>query len=151
LADTLATMAASSVTPGEVLAWVAAHDAAWRSNDAEAIGELFSVDGIYHLGPWEGPWRGYAGPIVGRRAIADAWASAFDSHEGFEADADVVAIDGRRGVVQRTITYAGSGREPPTRYGCLWVVDFDVEGRCREYQEWFVVEPMRDRESDPTA
>ena len=130
-----------ALTREDVLAWVAAHDEAWRSNDAEAIGRLFAEHGIYHLGPWEGPWRGYTGPIVGRRAIADAWATAFDSDERFEADAEVLAIDGPRGVVRRTITYAGTGREPATRYGSLWVLDFDEEGRCLEYQEWFVEEP----------
>ena len=129
------------LTADQVLAWVYAHDEAWRSNDPDAIGRLFSEDGIYHLGPWEGPWRGYTGPIVGRAAIAGAWATAFDPDERFEADAAVVAIDGRRGVVRRTIKYAGAGREPATRYGSLWVLDFDDGGRCREYQEWFVEEP----------
>jgi nuclear transport factor 2 (NTF2) superfamily protein len=129
------------LTAEELLAWVAAHDAAWRSNDPERIGDLFTEDGIYHLGPWEGPWRGYTGPIVGREAIAEAWATAFDPDERFEAESEVVAIEGRRGVVRRTITYEGAGREPATRYGCVWVLDFDDEGRCREYQEWFVEEP----------
>ena len=127
---------------GEVLAWVDAHDAAWRSNDPEAIGRLFSADGIYHLGAWEGPWRGYRGPIVGRRAIAEAWTTAFDADEAFEAETAIVAIEGRRAVVRRTITYEGAGREPASRFGCLWVLDFDAEGACREYQEWYVKEPM---------
>jgi hypothetical protein len=131
----------SSLGSDEVLAWVAAHDEAWRSNDPEAIGRLFSEEGIYHLGPWEGPWRGYTGPIVGRQAIAEAWSTAYDPHERFEADADVLAIDGRRAVIRRTIAYEKTVREPASRYGCLWVVDFDGDGRCREYQEWFVKGP----------
>jgi hypothetical protein len=130
------------VTPERVLAWVAAHDAAWRSNDPDAIGDLFSDDGIYHLGPWEGPWRGHIGPIVGRGAIAEAWATAFDPNERFDADVEIVAIDGRRSVLRRTISYEVTGHEPPTRYGCLWIVDFDAEGRCRDYQEWFMEEPV---------
>ena len=132
------------LTREDVFAWVAAHDEAWRSNDPDAIGRLFTEDGIYHLGPWEGPWRGYTGPIIGREAIADAWASAFDPDERFEADAEIVAIEDRRGVVRRTISYAGTGREPAVRYGSLWVLDFDDEGRCREYQEWFVEEPPKE-------
>ncbi len=129
------------LTPEHVLAWVAAHDEAWRSNDPEAIGNLFAEDGIYHLGPWEGPWRGRVGAIVGRQAIVEAWATAFDPDERFDADIEIVAIEARRGVVRRTITYDGAGREPPSRFGCLWIVDFDADGRCREYQEWFMEEP----------
>lgn len=136
--------ARSPLTPELALAWVAAHDEAWRSNDPDEIGNLFSNDGIYHLGPWEGPWRGHTGPIVGRPAIVEAWATAFDPHEGFVANADVIAIDGRRAVVRRTISYDGAGREPASRFGCLWIVDFDAEGRCSEYQEWFMEEPAEE-------
>jgi nuclear transport factor 2 (NTF2) superfamily protein len=133
--------AVPDLTRDEVLAWVAAHDHAWRSNDPEAIGRLFSEDGIYRLGPWEGPWRGHTGPVIGREAIVDVWTSTFDSDESFEADAQVVAIDGRRGVVQRKITYESVAGHPGSRYGCLWVIDLDEDGRCREYQEWYVEEP----------
>ena len=56
-----------ALTREDVLAWVAAHDEGWRSNDPEAIGRLFSADGIYHLGPWEGPWRGYTVAEAGPR------------------------------------------------------------------------------------
>lgn len=139
------------LTPDDVRAWVDAHDAAWRSNDADEIGRLFTEDGVYHLGPWEGPWRGYIGPIVGRAAIAEAWVTAFDPDERFDATTEVIAIDGRRGVVRRTITYAGSGREPPTRYDCVWVIDLDDEGRCREYQEWFVEEPASEGSAEPAG
>jgi nuclear transport factor 2 (NTF2) superfamily protein len=135
------------LTADELLAWIAAHDAAWRSNDPEAIGRLFSEDAIYRLGPWEGPWRGYTGPIVGREAIVDLWTSTFDPDERFKADVDVVAIDGRRGVVQRKISYESVAGHPATRYGVLWVVDFDAAGQCREYQEWYVEKPKLGRES----
>lgn len=130
------------LTHADVLAWLVAHDDAWRSNDPEAIGRLFSEDAIYHLGPWEGPWRGYTGPIVGRRAIAELWTSTFDPDERFEADVEVVAIDGRRAVVRRTILYESAVGRPATRYGWVWVLDFDQDGHCREYQEWYVKEPM---------
>jgi hypothetical protein len=133
--------AVSDLTRDELLAWVAANDEAWRTNDPEAIGRLFSEDGIYRLGPWEGPWRGYTGPIVGREAIVDAWVSTFDPDATFKADVDVVAIEGRRGVVQRKITHQSLAGHPGSRYGCLWVIDLDEEGRCREYQEWYVEEP----------
>ena len=45
-------------------------------------------------------------------------------------------------MVRRTITYEGTGREAAGRYGNLWILDFDEDGRCREYQEWFVEEPQ---------
>jgi SnoaL-like protein len=133
------------LTPEHVLAWVAAHDVAWRSNNPATIGDLFSENGVYHLGPWEGPWRGRTGPIVGREAIAEAWTTAFDPDERFAADVEIVAIDGRHSVVRRTISYEGGGA--PERYGCLWILDFDADGRCRDYQEWFMEEPTAEPDS----
>lgn len=137
---------APRLTPDELLRWIAAHDQAWRSNDPEAIGSLFTEDAIFSLGPWEGPWRGYTGPIVGREAIVEAWTSTFDPDEHFKADVEVVAIEGRRGVVKRKISYESVAGHPSTRYGCLWVVDLDRAGRCREYQEWYVEQPGVRRE-----
>ena len=141
-ADTLARMIelAEIVTAEHVLAWVAAHDAAWRSNDPDAIGRLFSEDGVYHLGPWEGPWRGTQGRSSAAQAIAEAWATAFDPDERFEATPRSGGRrPARRGPPDDHL--CGIGREPPTRYDCVWVIDFDGEGRCVEYQEWFVEEP----------
>src|SRR5258705_11934007 len=123
---------AQRLTADELLAWGAAPDAAWRSNDPEAIGRLFSEDAIYRLGPWEGPWRGYTGPIVGRNAIVGVWTSTFDPDERFKADVDVVAIDGRRGVGHRKISYESVPGHPGPAYADLGVADFSAPGTCTE-------------------
>jgi hypothetical protein len=127
-----------AVTARAVERWIAAHDAAWRANDPRAIGDLFSVDGVYHLGPFEGPWRGMDGPFRGREAIVAGWLAGADTTERFSATEKVLAIVGWRAVVERVITYLGADGRPVERYGCVWLLDFDADGRCREYQERFV-------------
>jgi hypothetical protein len=122
----------------DVIRWIAAHDAAWRANDATAIGALFSEDGIYHLGPFEGPWRGVDGPFRGRAAIVAGWLAGADTSERFSATTEILAVVGRRAIVSREITYLSPDDHPVERYGCVWLLDFDGAGRCREYQEWFV-------------
>jgi hypothetical protein len=128
----------AAVARAEVDRWIAAHDAAWRANDPMLIGELFSEGGVYHLGPFEGPWRGMDGPFRGRDAIVRGWLAGADPSERFEAVHEVLAIVGRRSIVSREITYLGTDGRPEERYGCVWLLDFDADARCREYQEWFV-------------
>jgi hypothetical protein len=127
-----------SISPDDVMRWLDAHDAAWRANDPAAIGELFSEEGVYHLVPWEGPWRGMTGPFRGRDAIVAGWLAGADATERFSATAEILATVGQRAVIAREITYLTEAGEPSERYGCVWLLDFDAVGRCREYQEWYV-------------
>ena len=130
---------ASALTPQGVDRWIDAHDAAWRANDPFLIGDLFTEDGVYHLGPFEGPWRGMTGPFQGRDAIVAGWLAGADPRERFRATHELLAIVDRRAIVAREITYIAPDDERPTeRYGCVWLLDFAPGGRCREYQEWFV-------------
>jgi ketosteroid isomerase-like protein len=124
--------------------WLDRHDAAWASGDAAAIGDLFTADGVYHLGPWEGPWHGMHGPLVGREAIAAGWQAAAEPDERFEIETDPLAIDGSRAIVRRRITYMRPDGTVDSRYDTAWLLDFAADGRVREYQEWFVEEPRDD-------
>lgn len=129
------------VTRESVTRWLEDHDAAWRSADRAAIAALFSADAIYHLGPWDGPWRGLDGPFRGGAGIADGWLAGSIEGERFDADAEVLAIEGRRAVVRRRITYFEPDGSIESRYDTCWVLDFDADGRCAEYQEWYVEGP----------
>jgi ketosteroid isomerase-like protein len=124
-----------------VLRWLDAHDAAWRSADSVAIAALFSADAVYHLGPWDAPWRGLAGPFRGRDAIAAGWIAGKIEGERFAVETDILAIDASRAVVRRRIKYLEADGSVESRYDTCWVLDFDDEGRCAEYQEWYVEGP----------
>ena len=134
-------MAGSGLDRAGVLRWLEAHDAAWRASDPAAIVDLFAVDATYHLGPWDAPWRGLDGPFRGREAIAAGWLAGDIAGERFQADAEVLAIDGSRGVIRRRITYFEPDGSVESRYDTCWVVDFDADGRCVEYNEWYVEGP----------
>ena len=126
------------VTPDSVARWLEAHDAAWRSAERDAIADLFSEDAVYHLGPIEEQWRGLAGPFRGRDAIAAGWLAGGIEGERFDVESDILAIDGSRAVVRRRITYFEPAGSVESRWDTCWVLDFDREGRCAEYREWFV-------------
>jgi hypothetical protein len=126
---------------GHVLSWLEEHDAAWRAADPAAIAALFSADAVYHLGPWDAPWRGLEGPFRGGDAIANGWLAGGIEGERFTADAEILGIEGSRAIVRRRITYLEPDGSVESRYDTCWVIDFDEDGRCAEYQEWYVEAP----------
>ena len=132
---------ADSLTRDAVDRWLEAHDAAWRSADAIEIANLFAEDAVYHLGPWDAPWRGLSGPFRGRDAIAAGWLAGGIAGERFDVTSEILAIDGSRAVVRRRITYFEADGSVESRYDTCWVLDFDADGRCAEYQEWYVEGP----------
>ena len=84
--------------------WLDAHDAAWRSASAAEIADLFNEDAVYHLGPWDAPWRGLPGPFRGGTRSQRAGSPAGSPPERFATESEILAVEGRRAVVRRRIT-----------------------------------------------
>ena len=127
-----------ALTKDVVERWLAAVDAAWGAADRDAIADLFSEGAVYHLGPFDEPWRGLKGPFRGRDAIAAGWLAGGIEGELFQIVSEILAIDGQRAVVRRRITYLEADGSVESRWDTCWVVDFDETGRCTEYREWYV-------------
>ena len=68
-------------------AWLDRYVDAWRLGDPIAIGDLFSEDVRYAFGPFDEA-------VVGRRAVTAAWLADQDQPGTWEADYEVLAIDG---------------------------------------------------------
>ncbi len=110
--------------------WLDAYVEAWRSYDEDAIRELFSEDASYAYHPYDEPERG-------RDTIVAKWLEDRDEPGSWEASYAPLLIEGDRAVATGETRY-DSGR----RFSNLYVLRFDDEGRCREFVEWFVEQPM---------
>jgi ketosteroid isomerase-like protein len=121
-----------------VTRWLAAYVAAWKSYDRAEIEALFTEDVEYRYHP-------YDEPIRGREAVVEAWlgegdhegASARDAPGTYDAEYHPVAVDGDVAVATGKSTYT----DPETAYDNCFVIRFDLDGRCREFTEWFVERP----------
>jgi ketosteroid isomerase-like protein len=122
------------MTHEQVQAWLDAYVAAWRSYDAEAIGDLFSADALYRYEP-------YAEPLRGREAIVADWIGDRDEPGSWEAAYAPLVVDGDRAVATGETRYA-NGR----RFSNIYVLRFDGDGRCAELVEWYMEHPQ-----DPPA
>jgi ketosteroid isomerase-like protein len=117
------------MTRERVQAWLDAYVDAWRSYDADAIGDLFSDDAEYRYHPYDEPLRG-------RDAIVASWRGDRDEPGSWEAAYTPLLVDGDRAVATGETRYA-EGRT----FSNIFVLAFEGEGRCREFTEWYMEHP----------
>jgi len=116
-------------------AWLDRYVAAWKSYDAAEIGELFSEDAEYRYHPEDEPERG-------RDAIVASWLDDQDEPARFDASYEVLAIDGEEHVAMGWSRYYDERGELDDEYSNIYRCQFDADGRCRLFTEWWI----RDRE-----
>ena len=116
--------------------WLERYADAWRSNDAERIGSLFSDDAVYRWHPFD------EGDDVarGRDAIVRAWLEEPDAPGSWELEYERLAVDGDLGVARCVTTYADTG-EGSRVYHNIFLVRLDDEGCCFDFVEYFMRVP----------
>ena len=120
--------------------WLKDYIAAWKSYDRGQIEALFAEDISYRYHPEDDA-------IEGRAAVVESWlgegdhadASTRDEPGTYDAAYRAVAVDGQVAVATGMSSYRESPDGPVARvYDNCFVMQFDSEGRCREFTEWFI-------------
>ena len=130
------------MTRDDVQGWLDRYIAAWAAYDADAIGELFSQDARYRYHPSD---EGFAG----RDAIVRAWteptgdAGSRDEPGTWEARYEPFVVDGDRAVAVGYSRYFEDATQATVRntYDNAYLLEFDADGRCRSFTEFFVERP----------
>ncbi len=111
--------------------WLARYVDAWRLNDPVAIGDLFSPDVRYAFDP-------FSEAVVGRNAVIEAWLDDPDAPGSWQAEYEVLAVDGDVFVAHgRTRYLTDDRREVDREFANIFVCRFDPEGRCRVFTEYY--------------
>ena len=118
------------LTRDQYAAWLGRYVDAWRSDDAEQIGALFSDDCIYS-------YRAGDAVVVGRDAIVQAWLDE-EEQGSWEAFYEPLAIDDEVHIAVGTTTYYDEGGLPRDRYSNIFVCRFETPERCSEFTEWWM-------------
>ena len=112
--------------------WLDRYIDAWRLLDPVAIGDLFTPNVRYAYDPW-------SEAVVGRPAVVASWLAEPDAPGSWEADYEVLAVDGDTGVAHGRTRYLTDDRTAVDReFANIFVIRFDGEGRCREFTEWYM-------------
>jgi ketosteroid isomerase-like protein len=112
--------------------WLQDYVSAWKSYDPQAIAALFSQDAGYRYNPYDEPVRG-------REAIVANWLEYRDVPNTYAATYKAVAVSGNTGVAQgRSYYYEPDGKTLKREYDNIFVLQFDDDGRCADFCEWFM-------------
>ena len=128
------------MTHDDVQAWLDRYVAAWETYDPDAIGLLFNEDAEYRYHPWEEPIRGRAA-IVSSWVAPEGDASSRDAPGSWTATYRPYAVVGDRAVATGQSDYVATGQAPARTYHNCFVLEFDSDGRCRSFSEYFMKEP----------
>jgi hypothetical protein len=134
--------AAGPITHASVQAWLDAYAKAWETYDAADVAPLFAENAQYRWHPWDEP-------EIGRDTIVEAWlnpggnASDRDKPGTFKAELRPYAVDGNRAVAIGTCTYwtDASRSEVARIYENNWLIEFDDDGKCRSFVEYYMKRP----------
>jgi hypothetical protein len=121
------------LTRDEFASWLGRYVDAWRSHDAEVIGELFSLDCSYS-------YSGGHDVVSGRDAIVETWLKEEDVGS-WEAAYEPLAIDDEVHVAIGWTRYFDEGGLVRDEYSNIFVCRFDDDGRCHEFSEWWMRAP----------
>jgi ketosteroid isomerase-like protein len=124
------------MTHDDVQRWLDAYVEAWRSYDADAIGELFAADATYAYQP-------YNPPVIGRDAIVADWREDKDAPGSWTAHYEPYVVEGDRAVARGESRYTNPDGTLRDLYFNLWTLRFDGEGKCTEFVEYFMELPER--------
>jgi hypothetical protein len=119
------------MTRDDFARWLERYISAWRSGDPVAIGDLFTDDAVYS-------YRGGSDRTEGRDAIVASWLEEPDAPGSWEARYEPLAIEGAVHVASGETRYRDPDGSVRDDYSNIFVCEFDAEGRCRSFSEWFV-------------
>jgi len=122
--------------------WLDRYVEAWKTYDADKIGDLFSDDAEYRFHPQDEPERG-------RAAIVAAWLHEPDEKGTYDAHYQPLAIDGDVHVADGWSRYFNADGSLSDEFLNIYVCRFDEAGRCSEFTEyWIQNREMRKRALD---
>lgn len=119
-----------SLTVESFAQWLDEYGGASRRNDPAASAALFTDDAHYYESPFDEP-------LVGRDAIHRYWAQGATTLTDKESTYEILAVVGDRGIANWCASFTRTATGTRSTLDCLFVADFDDNGRCREFHEWW--------------
>lgn len=120
--------------------WLDRYEQAWRTNDPDLIGDLFTEDAVYRWHPWEEPADG----ADGREEIVEGWLTEPDDPADWTLECEPVAVEGDIAVARCETRYRATARGPARVYHNIWVMTLDDDGRCSDFVEYYMKEPAEE-------
>lgn len=125
------------MTHEDVQRWLDRYIEAWRTYDAAEIADLFAEDAVYKFHPWE------EDTARGRDAVVASWIDDRDEPGSWSAWYKPFAVEGNKAAVIGESRYTNPDGSLKDLYFNNWTVEFDDDGRCVDFVEYFMQLPER--------
>lgn len=111
-------------------AWLEAYGEAWESRDPAMAAALFAQDSSYQVTP-------YDDAHVGRKGVADYWASVTASQRNVRFDYQPLSVSGNTGIAHWSAEFDVEPTGARIALDGIFVLDFDQNGKCVRLREWW--------------
>lgn len=112
-------------------AWLDGYVEAWKTYDGGKIGALFGDDAVYRYHPQDEP-------VTGRAAIVANWLENRDDTGTYDAQYEVLAIDGDVHVASGWSRYFGADGKLRDEYLNVYTCRFNNAGECTSFTEYWI-------------
>ena len=114
-------------------AWLDGYVEAWKTYDEAKISALFADDVEYRYHPNDDE------PLHGRAAVVSNWLESKDPAGTYDAEYEVVAIDGETHVANgHSDYYDGPGGPLRDQYFNVYICRFNSAGECTHFTEYWI-------------
>lgn len=110
--------------------WLERYREAWEGRDPQAAVRLFAPQATYQETP-------YDIPMQGESEIYEYWAEVPNSQEDIHFNWQVLAVTGQSGIAHWQARFRRLPNGPQVHLDGVLVADFDPEGRCTAFREWW--------------
>lgn len=115
--------------------WLAAYSRASAENDPQASAMIFAENACYYEDP-------FARPLVGRQALYDYWAAGALNLADKRSAHEVLVVRGNLGIARWQSHFVVKATGAAVALDCIFLAEFDEEGLCRCFREWWHSRPM---------
>lgn len=116
--------------------WMETYGRASAENDPRASANLFAENAAYYETP-------FAEPMIGREAIYEYWNKGAQTLKEKASTFEIFSVQAQRGIArwQSQFTIIESGER--LALDCLFVVEFNDDGLCQTFREWWHIREIK--------
>jgi len=123
--------------------WLDMYGLASNENNAKASSELFALDARYYESPFDEP-------MIGHQAIYQYWSKGAQRFKDNGSSYEIFSVSKNLGIARwrSQFTIIDTGKR--VALDCLFVVEFNEDGLCSVFREWWhsqVSDPMQNEQT----
>ncbi len=121
--------------------WLEMYGKASKENDPQASVDLFAHNAKYYESPFKEP-------MIGHGAIFEYWNRGANNLKDKESSYEIFSTKDNLGIAHWRSNFTVVESDERFALDCLFVVEFDEDGRCTIFREWWHLQPIDTNSND---